>query len=341
MSDKIEIFDFSNSLTAKGVFYGGDAGAKEAIIFNDVTWMIKYPKTTRDLINPQISYTTSPLSEYLGSKIYEILGFPVHEVLIGVRKNKIVVACRDFTKEIRQMLVTKEFAKKNPAYQNKINQLVPIMYSAKELIHFHYLKNNFMANDLDEYSGTGSETFLDEVLATIKGEPTLSSVEGVLERFWDMFVIDAFIGNNDRNNGNWGLLMDNETKIMELAPVYDNGNAFFNKRSLKQMATRLADEEAMKQDAYHTPTCVYKYTGLDNEGHKINPFKFIEDGIDSDCTAAVNRFVQKVDMEKIKSLIDCIPETIGTLAIMPAIQKEFYLELLALKLEKLNCVAKK
>jgi len=50
------------------------------------------------LFNPQISYTTSPLSEYLGSKIYEALGIPVHETVLGIRKNKVVVACRDFTK---------------------------------------------------------------------------------------------------------------------------------------------------------------------------------------------------------------------------------------------------
>ena len=94
----MEIINFDNKSLAPGVFYGGDAGAKEAIIYNDAVWMIKYPKTTRDMINPKVSYTTSPLSEYLGSKIYELLGFPTHEVLLGTKRNKLVVACKDFTK---------------------------------------------------------------------------------------------------------------------------------------------------------------------------------------------------------------------------------------------------
>lgn len=45
----------------------------------------------------EISYTTSPLSEYIGSHVYEILGYPVHETRLGVKDHKLVVACKDFT----------------------------------------------------------------------------------------------------------------------------------------------------------------------------------------------------------------------------------------------------
>jgi hypothetical protein len=85
----IEIINFSEAKNAVGIYYGGDAGAKEAIIYNNAVWMIKYPKTTRDLINPQVSYTTSPLSEYIGSMIFKMIGLPVHEVVLGTRKTKL------------------------------------------------------------------------------------------------------------------------------------------------------------------------------------------------------------------------------------------------------------
>lgn len=29
-------------------------------------------------------------------------------------------------------------------------------------------------------------------------------------KFWNMFIIDALIGNTDRHNGNWGLLVNTE-----------------------------------------------------------------------------------------------------------------------------------
>ena len=37
-------------------------------------------------------------------------------------------------------------------------------------------------------------------------------------------------------------------------------------------------------------------------------------------------------MDKVKSLIKGIPESVGTLAVMPNIQKEFYLKLLEIRL---------
>ncbi|MCL1989772.1 MAG: CtkA family protein [Defluviitaleaceae bacterium] len=298
-----------DEMPSKRIFYGGNAGAKEAIVYNGDVWMIKYPKTTRDMTNPKISYTTSPLSEYLGSKIYDRLNIPVHDVLLGVRKNKVVVACKDFT---------------YPLNRDKDISLIP----------FHDLKNSFMSSDLEAYSGTGSETLLDEVLTTIHGEETLKTVDGVLERFWDMFVVDAFIGNNDRNNGNWGVLGDIDIVDWLLAPVYDNGNAFFNKRSLKQMEKRLNDKASLEQDAFKTLTCVYKYTGLDNEGHQINPFEFIKKKENKDCTNAVLRFLERVNMADIQALIEDIPESIGNLAVMPHVQKAFYLKLLQIRLEQ-------
>ena len=314
--EMISLIDFNKSDIAKFVYYGGDAGAKDAIIYEDDVWMLKYPKTTRDFVNPQISYTTSPLSEYIGSKIYEALRIPVHETLLGIRNNKLVVACKDFTRK-----------KADTNGSNGVNYL--------RLIPFHDLKNSFMAGDLDTYSGTGSETLLNEVLATITGQIDLKSIPGVLERFWDMFVVDAFIGNNDRNNGNWGILIDEVNLKTLLAPVFDNGNAFFNKRSITTMEKRLSDERAMHEDAYITSRCVYKYTGTDTEGERINPFKFMIQSENNDCNAAVLRFINNMDFSKIKCIIDDIPDVYGTISIMPESQKRFYLELMKIRLNKI------
>jgi len=312
------IINLDQAPLAKSVFYGGNAGAKEAVIYEHAIWMLKYPKSTRDLRNPQVSYTTSPLSEYLGSKVYEVLGLPVHETLLGVRKGKVVVACKDFTKTI---------------------DMGSTFTDTSRLVLFHDIKNSFMSSDVESYSGSGSETLLQEVLDTIAGQEDLKTTPGVAERFWDMFVVDAFIGNNDRNNGNWGLLWDMADGSTSLAPIYDNGNAFFNKRSLAQMEKRLADKLLMEEDACKTLTSAYKYVGLDNEGHHINPFTFIESRAEKDCTTAVSRFLDRVCMNKIECLINSVPENIGTLGVMPMVQKTFYLGLLKIRLEKLQELA--
>jgi hypothetical protein len=78
--------------------YLGASGSKDGIIYNDKEWLVKYPLNIRGYDRTGgASYSTSPLSEYIGSHIYEILGYDVHETILGERNNKIVVACCDFT----------------------------------------------------------------------------------------------------------------------------------------------------------------------------------------------------------------------------------------------------
>lgn len=45
------------------------------------------------------------------------------------------------------------------------------------------------------------------------------------ERFWD--IMDAFLSNNDRNEGNQGLVFDRNKKAIRIAPVFDNGASFY------------------------------------------------------------------------------------------------------------------
>lgn len=100
------------------------------------------------------------------------------------------------------------------------------------------------------------------------------------------------------------------------------------------MARRQDDIEMMREDAYKAPTCVYKYIGLDNQEHKINPYTFITRGVESGCTAALERFLKNIDTKKIHEIIDDIPQSIGETQIMPDAQKEFYKRVLDIRLEE-------
>ena len=103
--------------------------------------------------------------------IYASLGIPAHETMLGYFQGKIVCACKDFC------------------------------YPDKELHEFRELKNS-TPDDSTGFSGTpsdGEAIFLSDVLASIEIVGVLRSTPGVLDRFWDMFVVDAFIKNPDRN----------------------------------------------------------------------------------------------------------------------------------------------
>lgn len=59
---------------------------------------MKFPGNLKEkqMKNINLSYSNSPVCEYIGSKIYELIGMPVHNTILGVRNEKIVVACEDF-----------------------------------------------------------------------------------------------------------------------------------------------------------------------------------------------------------------------------------------------------
>ena len=76
--------------------YGGKAGDKEGITIDGEPWIVKYPKSTKGMRGELVSYTTSALSEYIGSHVYQILGIEAHETRLGIRNGKLVVACKDF-----------------------------------------------------------------------------------------------------------------------------------------------------------------------------------------------------------------------------------------------------
>jgi hypothetical protein len=290
--------------------YGGRSGTKFGVVAGDGIWLLKFPKTTKEMAKADVSYTTSPLSEYLGSQIYASLGIPVHETCLGLRDGKIVVACKDF------------------------------LMRGDKLIEFMQIKN-MHGFDIGGTSTSGDGVDLKEVLDTIAADEWLMAVGGSTERFWDMFVVDAVIGNNDRNNGNWGII-ERFDGGLELAPVYDNGNSFFNKRSASKMLARLANENEFEQDAFGTVTSVYAqrltYGDAVIEKH-IKPFDFMSSTDDAGCMAAMYRFAKRYDHAHVCAVIDCVPESFKDHAVMPASMKTIYKELLAARANRVISLA--
>ncbi len=269
----IELIDF-NKAPRLNRFYGGNAGRKICIDYQGAPWMLKYPESTSAMKGRVASYTMSPISEYLGSHVYELLGIPVHETLLGFRDGKIVTACRDFT------------------------------YPGMTLMEFKMLRNS-LSDDAGSFSSRpsdGSNVTLSDVLESIAQLGEVYDPAVLRERFWDMFIVDAFIGNKDRNNGNWGLLVKNG-EVAGLAPVYDNGNSFFNKRTATLNAERLAEPDLLAQDAMGTLVSVY----TKDDGHHIKPFEYIGAALDFDCNAALKRFASRLDMTRVVDLIDNLP----------------------------------
>lgn len=188
----MQIVDFTN-LPKRNKMYAGANGSKISVIYEGQQYMLKFPPPPTK--NKDMSYSNSCFSEYLGCQIYESIGIPVQKTMLGTYtvkgKEKIVVACGDFTEP------------------------------GVTLQDFASLKNQIIDS---ERSGYGTELF--DILHTFEEQNAVDRM-AVTERFWDMFIVDALIGNWDRHNGNWGFLYDARTDQMTLAPVYDCGSSLY------------------------------------------------------------------------------------------------------------------
>ncbi|MBS9776401.1 MAG: HipA domain-containing protein, partial [Fusobacterium sp.] len=185
-----------NNIKESFSFYGGNAGNKKSFVKeNGENWFLKFPKTTKYFNNVDISYTTSPLSEYIGSQIYKELGFPVHETELGVKDNKVVVACKNFIPK-----------------NNELFELEKVFND--DLGEFEKERENLKGNSEVKYYRE-----IEEINFVLNKNKNINQFPEIKERFWDMFLVDAFINNNDRHLGNWGLLVDNEKNIIKLAPI--------------------------------------------------------------------------------------------------------------------------
>ncbi|MDR1421242.1 MAG: HipA domain-containing protein [Coriobacteriales bacterium] len=296
----IEFVDF-NEFESVNRYYAGNAGLKQGISIDGDVWIVKFPQSTKALTKPQLSYTTSPLSEYIGSHIYESIGIPVHDTLLGTKEGKLVVACKDFRSR------------------------------GDEFADFKSIKNSYLPSDgRDGSSGSGNGTVLEDVLDTIRNEPLLSSTLGTEERFWDMFVVDYLIGNNDRNNTNWGVLLNIDGKPKGLAPVFDNGNAFYGKRSDTTLVKRLSSKALLEEDALEVFTNVY----LGTDGHHLHPHALISARSYPELPDAIERLLPRFNPKQWEHILEQIPNEVDGLLVMSDIRKEFYNEIMKTRFDR-------
>ncbi len=274
--------DFTK-LPKRNKAYAGANGSKISVVYEGELYMLKFPPVPSR--NQAMSYSNSCFSEYLGCQIYESIGIPVQKTMLGTftikGKEKIVVACGDLTKP---GIVLQDFAS--------------------------------LKNQMIDSARNGYGTELSDILYTFQ-EQTAVDPEELSKRFWDMFIVDAFIGNWDRHNGNWGFLYDAQSDTMELAPVYDCGSSLYPQADDTIMESVLASKSEMEYRIFEIPT-----SAILLDGKKIKYFDFISSMQNEDCNRALERIVPRIDMGKITAMIESTP-------FLSDLQRRFYLTMLA------------
>lgn len=284
------MIDFSSCEINKFKAYGGANGNKINIRYNETGYMLKFPPIPNR--SKVISYTNGCVSEYLACHIFEALGIKTQETLLGTftdkrGKEKIVVACADFTE------------------------------GGKKLIEFAQLKNTCINS---EQNGYGTE--LSSILEAIEEQSLLPS-DKLRNFFWDMFIADALLGNFDRHNGNWGILVDEQNQTAEIAPVYDCGSCLYPQLAVEDMKSVLENKEEINKRIFVFPSSV-----IEENGKKISYFEFISSLKNEECNAALKRIYGRIDMEQLNKIVEETP------ALLPE-QRDFYKIMLWERKEKI------
>lgn len=282
------MIDFTDCPVDKYKGYDGGNGAKLPIWYENAPYMLKFNPHTPG----RKEYKNTSVGEYLGCHIFGSVGIPAQETLLGTYRKpsgttERVVACKDFNTDGWQLL---EFAR---------------------------LKNRCI-DGLS--SGYGTE--LESILETIDSQEMIDPVL-LKEFFWDMFIVDALIGNFDRHNGNWGLLIRRATDEVRPAPVYDCGSSLYPQLPARRMQEILVDPAELELRIYTFPTSAIKL-----DGKKINYFDYISSLQNDDCTAALQRITPRIDMSAICRIIE---ETPG----LSPVEQEFYETILRLRKEQI------
>lgn len=117
-----------------------------------------------------------------------------------------------------------------------------------------------------------------DILETIEKQKFLSPTL-LLDHFWDVFVVDALLGNFDRHNGKWGFLVSPGSRDISPVPVYDYGSCcLLPQGDERVMREVLSNEEALAARVYQFPTSAIKVSG-----QKINYYDFLTTTEDADC----------------------------------------------------------
>ena len=187
LNSYVKVLNVDNCVQNQRVYHV-DQGDHNGIIIDGENYILKYNKA---------------IPEYLGSHIYALLGYPVQETLLVERNGKLACACKDFLSDTDTLITIKE---------------AKCMYEEKLLAEVGCAYN-------DSRDQKGVISILEDLMFHLEYNPLLKSVSDILERFWDMLIVDIFIGNSDRNSLNWAIVQSEDGSNI-LSPVYDNGDAF-------------------------------------------------------------------------------------------------------------------
>lgn len=285
------MIDFNEGKEVLNRFLGSEK--KTTVLYNGTVYMLKFPDPVRESCN-SLSYMNNQFSEHIGCRIFQACGLEAQKTVLGTYtdkkgQRKIVVGCEDFTQH------------------------------GASLHEFSKLQNSVVEDDAKP------SLSIESVLKIIDENELILDKETVRQCFWDMFVVDALIGNGDRHLDNFGLLSEGDT--VRFAPIYDCGSSLGALLSDEDMKRLQDNAVGMKSTEYNLKSC-FTYQGKRIFYHEIfrNPPPALK--------RALGRMIPRIDENQ---LFDIVRNVEG----MSAARKEYLCKALQMRYTEILCPAYK
>ena len=239
--------------------YAGSEKKKTVLMDDGNKYLLKFPDPIREK-GKDLSNINNAISEYISCSIYNIIGISAQKTILGEYidekgKQKIACACQD--------------VRKNGEMMYEINKL--------EL------------SSLDNtHARTLSFSYMDEVFN--KMDDTISK-ELLSDFYYKMFIVDAFIGNTDRHNGNWALLQSSDD--IRISPVYDCGSSL----------APLVDESVVSSDAGVKCAMNTSSVLVDDKGKRIKYCEFFKNELSPRVQKALLQVVPNINLDEVDKLV--------------------------------------
>ena len=241
--------------------YYGGSERKIGLIINGEEYIIKFQKETN--FGKKVN---NHICEYLGSHIFSLLGFRVHQTYLGFYKGEQVVICKNF------------------------------LSNNQQFVPFNDVRDSFLDEDVDIF-----QYEYEDIMELLRINPKLMNINSTIKIFWEMYVVDAIIGNFDRHGANWGFIKENNKYY--LSPIFDNGSCLFPRLVANdEIDNVLNSREEIDYRIYKFPTSHIKLNGKKRSYYEvINSLKYVE------CNEAVISIYERLNINEIEQLIDKTP----------------------------------
>jgi len=190
----------------------------------------------------------------------------------------------------------------------ELNLNMPVVDLAVYKNYMGCISYNFLSKQ--QSLKEGMEVMSVEVTKDKRGNYILSNIlnslaeYNLVDEFIELLIFDAFVGQTDRHEENWGIVLFENKEIVKLAPIYDNASCLARERLPKHVKQLLNDNNYFKSYLHKCKSCIKLESRSDLSQFEMA--KYLFENYPELFNGFANKLKKLLDM-KINNIVSKIP----------------------------------